>query len=146
MERDASNDHQPFFDHLDDEVVLWSSIGELRGKQAVIHYFRHAGELLEARPFERPQEYFGNGDRVVIVGEETIRARASGVTTRGPWAWAYDVRDGLITHIEVIQDLSAVADAVGEALARAQAAASERWPWRPWQARSSGYGRCWSWS
>jgi ethanolamine utilization protein EutQ len=123
MERGESTDYQPFFDHLDDAVVFSTPVGELRGKQAVIHYFTHAGELLEFRPFERPQEYFGNGDRVVIVGEETFRVRATGVTTRGPWAWVHELHNGLITRIEAIQDLSAVADAIVEALARARAAA-----------------------
>jgi ethanolamine utilization protein EutQ len=123
MERGESTDYQPFFDLLDDDVVFTTSVGELRGKQAVIHYFTHAGELLEFRPYERPQEYFGNGDRVVIVGEETFRVRATGVTSRVPWAWVYTLDSGLITRIEAIEDLSAVADAVTEALARARAAA-----------------------
>jgi ketosteroid isomerase-like protein len=123
IERGESTDYQPFFDLLHDEVVLTTAAGELRGRQAVIHYFTHAGELLEFRPFERPQEYFGNGDRVVIVGEETFRVKATGVTARGPWAWVHDLRDGLITRIEAIQDLAPVADAVTEALARARAAA-----------------------
>jgi ketosteroid isomerase-like protein len=125
MERGESSDFQPFFDHLDDDVVFTTSVGELRGKQAVIHYFRHSGELLEFRPYERPQEYFANGDRVVMLGEETLRVRATGATTRVPWAWAYDLRDGLITRIEAIEDLSVVADAVAEALANARAAAPQ---------------------
>lgn len=120
MERGESTDYQPFFDLLHDDIVFTTSLGELRGKQAVIHYFTHAGELVEFRPFERPSEYFGNGDRVVIVGEETFRVKATGVTVRGPWAWVHDLRDGLITRIEAIQDLSAVADAVSEALANAR--------------------------
>jgi ketosteroid isomerase-like protein len=126
MERGQSSDFQPFFDHLDDDVVFTTSAGELRGKPAVIHYFTHAGELLEFRPYERPQEYFGTGDRVVIVGEETFRVRATGATTRVPWAWVYDLRDGLITRIEAIEDLSVVADALAEALANARAAGSRR--------------------
>jgi ketosteroid isomerase-like protein len=121
MERGESTDYQPFFDLLHDDIVFTTSLGELRGKRAVIHYFTHAGELVEFRPFERPSEYFGNGDRVVIVGEETFRVKATGVTVRGPWAWVHDLRDGLITRIEAIQDLSAVADAVSEALANARA-------------------------
>jgi ketosteroid isomerase-like protein len=123
MERGESSDFQPFFDHLDDDVVFTTSVGELHGKQAVIHYFTHAGELLEFRPFERPQEYFGDGERVVIVGEETLRVRATGTATRVPWAWVHTLRDRLITRIEAIEDLSAVADAVSDAIARAQAAA-----------------------
>jgi ethanolamine utilization protein EutQ len=125
MERGESTDYQPFFDRLDDDVVFATSVGELRGKQAVVHYFTHAGELIEFRPFERPQEYFGDGDRVVIVGEETFRVRATGATARVPWAWAYDLRDGLITRIEAIEDLSVVADAVADALANARAAAPQ---------------------
>ena len=124
MERGESADFQPFFDHLNDDVVFTTSVGELRGKQAVIHYFTHAGELLEFRPYERPQEYFGDGDRVVIVGEETFRVRASGVTVRTPWAWVHTLQGGLITRIEAIEDLSMVADAVTEALVRARTAAN----------------------
>jgi ethanolamine utilization protein EutQ len=125
MERGESTDFQPFFDHLDDDVVFWTSVGELRGKQAVVHYFTHAGELVEFRPYERPQEYFGNGDRVVIVGEESFRVRVSGVTHRTPWAWVHTLQDGLITRIEAIEDLSAVADAITQALARARTAAPQ---------------------
>ena len=125
LERGESTDYQPFFDLLDDDIVFTTSVGELRGKQAVIQYFLHAGELVEFRPFERPSEYFGNGNRVVMLGEETFRVRASGVTAHTPWAWVYELRDGLITRIEAIQDLSVVADAVTEALARARSAASQ---------------------
>jgi ketosteroid isomerase-like protein len=60
---------------------------------------------------------------VVIVGEETFRVRATGVTARIPWAWVHTLQDGLITRIEAIEDLSTVADAITEALARARAAA-----------------------
>jgi ketosteroid isomerase-like protein len=131
MERGESGDFQPFFDHLDEDVVFTTSAGELRGKQAVMHYFTHAGELVEFRPFERPQEYFGDGDRVVIVGEESFRVRASGVTARTPWAWVHTLQDGLITRIEAIEDLSAVADAVTEALANARGRLHQRLAERP---------------
>lgn len=72
--------------------MFTTSVGKLHGKQAVVRYFLHAGELVEFRPFERPPEYFANGDRVVIVGEEASRVRASGVTARTPWAWVHELR------------------------------------------------------
>lgn len=125
MERGESNDQQPFFDRLAKDVILTTSLGELHGKHAVVHYFTHAGELIEAHPFEQPLEYFGNGDRVVILGEESFTDKHSGVTARTAWAWVHDLRDGLITRILAIQDLSAVADAISMALARARAAASQ---------------------
>jgi ketosteroid isomerase-like protein len=120
LERGESHDHQPFFDALDDDVVFSTPLGELRGKQAVLRYFAHAGQFLEARPFERPLEYFGNGDRVVILGEELFTVHDSGVTARAEWAWVHDLRDGRITRITAIQDLSAVAEAVSKALASAR--------------------------
>jgi hypothetical protein len=58
-------------------------------------------------------EYFGDGDRVVMLGNETFRVRASGVTHRAEWAWVIDMHDGLITRIVAIQDLSRVAEPVG---------------------------------
>jgi ketosteroid isomerase-like protein len=120
LERGESHDHQPFFDALDDDVIFSTPLGELRGKQAVLRYFAHAGQFLEARPFERPLEYFGNGDRVVILGEELFTVHDSGVTARAEWAWVHDLRDGRITRITAIQDLSAVAEAVSKALASAR--------------------------
>jgi hypothetical protein len=94
MERGESTDYQPFFDHLDDDVAFTTSVGELRGKQAVIHYFTHAGDLVEFRPFERPQEYFGHGDRVVIVGEETFRVRAAASPPAPPGPGSTPCRTG----------------------------------------------------
>lgn len=121
LERGESDDFQPFFDHLADDVVLKTTIGELRGKQAVVDYFVNAEEFVEFRPFERPLEYFGRGERVVIVGEETFKVKRSGVTVHRDWAWVYDLRDGLITRILGIEDLSGVEDAIGEAFSRAGA-------------------------
>lgn len=119
LERGESQDMQPFFDSLDDAVVFTTSVGELRGKPAVVHYFTHAWELFDARPFERPLEYFGDGDRAVILGAETFVVKDSGVTAHADWAWVHDIHDGKITRIVAIQDLSAVAEAVQEAISRA---------------------------
>lgn len=120
LERGESGDMQPFFDSLDDTVVFETSVGELRGKPAVVYYFTHIGELVDARPFERPLEYFGNGDRVVILGEETFVVKESGVTAHAKWAWVHDIRDGKVTRIVSIQDLSAVAETIREAIVSAR--------------------------
>jgi hypothetical protein len=76
--------------------------------------------MAEAAPQASRDFHPAPPDRVVILGEETLRVRATGATTRVPWAWAYTLRDGLITRIEAIEDLSAVADTVAEALANAE--------------------------
>jgi ketosteroid isomerase-like protein len=96
------------------------SVGELRGKQAVIDYFATAATILEFRPFETPLGYFGDGDRVVIVGDETFRVKETGVTHKADWAWVYDVHDGLITRILAIEDLSGIEDVFRHVVATAQ--------------------------
>lgn len=120
LEAGESNDFQPFFDALADDAVVKFSVGELRGKQAVVDYFANAATTMEFQPFEKPLEYYGEGDRVVIVGDETFRVRETGVTHRAEWAWIVDVHDGLITRIVAIQDLSGVAETVREVISKAQ--------------------------
>jgi ketosteroid isomerase-like protein len=109
---------QPLLDHLADDVVFKVTVpegtpisGEFRGKQAVIGHFARLGELLEFRQ-EEPMEFFGEGDRVVVLGKETVEIKPSGVTVPGSeYADVLDFRDGLITRFLVIQDMSAFADA-----------------------------------
>jgi ethanolamine utilization protein EutQ len=125
LERGESHDLQPFFDALADDVVFRTSAGEVRGKQAVIAYFANAAEALEFDIFVRPLEYFGDGNRVVQVGDEVFTVKETGATYRAEWAWVFDVHDGRITRIVGIQDLSGVADDVADALDKAREAASE---------------------
>jgi ketosteroid isomerase-like protein len=95
-------------------------VGEARGKRAVIGYFAHGAATLEFDPFVRPLEYFAEGNRVVQLGEEIFRVKATGATHRAEWAWVFDVHDGRITRILAIEDLTGVADEVAEALRQAQ--------------------------
>ena len=123
LERGERRDFQAFFDALDDEVTLRFSVGELNGKKAVIAYFNNAGEALEFTPFETPLAYFGDGDRAVVVGDETFTVKETGVVHKAEWAWVYKVRDGKITEIRGIMDLSGIAGLVGQVIAQSQAAA-----------------------
>jgi ketosteroid isomerase-like protein len=109
---------QPLLDHLADDVVFKVTVpdgtpisGELRGKQAVIGHFERLGELLEFRQ-EKPMEFYGDGDRVVVLGQESVEIKKSGETVAGSeYADVLDFRDGLITRFLVIQDMSAFAEA-----------------------------------
>jgi uncharacterized protein len=109
---------QPLFDHLAVDVVFKVTVpdgtpisGEIRGRQAVVDHFTHLDDLLEFRQ-EAPMEFFGSGDRVVVLGTESFEVKKSGVTVSGSeYASVIDFRDGQITRYLVIQDLSAFADA-----------------------------------
>jgi ketosteroid isomerase-like protein len=127
LERGESDDFQPFYDALADDVELELSLGKLRGKEAVVDYL-DGGETIEFRPFEKPLEYYGRGDRVVIVGDETFRVKETGVTHRADWAWVVDVRDGLIRRILEIQDVSPVAEPIRAIVTKAQSDPKRRTP------------------
>jgi ketosteroid isomerase-like protein len=120
QERGEPEGFQRFRDALAEEVVFTTPVGQVRGKQAVLGYFANAAALLEFDIFVRPLEYYGNGKRVVQVGGETFRVKATGATHQSDWAWVFDVEDGRITGILAIQDLAGVADEVAEALNKAQ--------------------------
>jgi ketosteroid isomerase-like protein len=113
-----SEDWQPLVDHLADDVVFRVTIpegtpisGELRGKQAMVDHLMNLGDLLEFRQ-EKPLEYYGNGDRVVVLGQESVEVKKSGVTVpHSEYATVLDFRGDLITRFLVIQDMSAFVDA-----------------------------------
>jgi ketosteroid isomerase-like protein len=126
LERGESSDFQPFHDALAEDAVLTTPVGEVRGKQAVIGYFANLAATLEYDIFVRPLEYYGNHKRVVQLGGEIFRFKATGATHEADWAWVFDVEDGRITRILAIQDLAGVAGEVAEALDKAQREARER--------------------
>jgi ketosteroid isomerase-like protein len=105
-------------DHLADDVIFKVTVpdgtpisGEFRGKQAVVDHFNRLGGLLEFRQ-EQPLQYFGEGDRVVVLGKESFDVKESGITVRGSeYADVFDFREGLITRFLIIQDMSAVVEA-----------------------------------
>jgi ketosteroid isomerase-like protein len=109
---------QPLLDHLADDVVFKVTVpegtpisGEFRGRQAVTEHFERVGGLLEFRQ-EEPMEFFGDGERVVVLGKESVEIKRSGVTVPGSeYADVLDFHDGLITRFLVIQDMSKFAEA-----------------------------------
>jgi ketosteroid isomerase-like protein len=124
LERGDSDGFQPFHDALAEDVVFTTPVGEVHGKQAVVRYFANLAATLEYDIFVRPLEYYGDGKRVVQLGGEVFRDKATGATHQADWAWVFDVEDGRITRILAIQDLSGIADEVAEALDKAQREAS----------------------
>jgi ketosteroid isomerase-like protein len=113
-----SDDWQPLIDHLAEDVVFKATIpdgtpisGEFRGKQAVVDHLTRLGGVLEFRQHQ-PLQFFGNGERVVILGKESVEIKKSGVTLPdSEYATVLDFHDGQITRFLVIQDLTAVVDA-----------------------------------
>jgi ketosteroid isomerase-like protein len=113
-----SDDWRPLIDHLADDILFQVTIpdgtpisGEIRGKPAVVEHFMNLADVLEFRQ-EQPLQFFGNGTRVVVLGQESVEIKKSGATVpESKYATVLDFRDGLITRFLVIQDLTAVVDA-----------------------------------
>jgi ketosteroid isomerase-like protein len=105
-------------DHLADDVIFKVTVpdgtpisGEFRGKQAVVDHFNRLGSLLEFRQ-EQPLQYYGEGDRVVVLGKESFDVKKSGITVGGSeYADVFDFREGLLTRFLIIQDMSTVVEA-----------------------------------
>lgn len=125
LERGESHDFEPFFDALADDVVFSTPVGEVRGKRAFIGYLTYVAEIMEFSPFERPIEYYANGNKVVMASREKFIVKATGQTHHAEWAWLINMDGGRISRILHVQDLADVADLVREALAKAQAAETD---------------------
>ena len=110
-------DYQVLLDHLADDVVFKVTIpegtpisGVFRGKQAVAGCFARLGSIAVFHQ-ERPQRYIADGDRLIVLGDDSFDIRKNGVTARSECATVVTFRDGLITGILIILDLSALAEA-----------------------------------
>lgn len=123
-------DYHPFVECLADDVVIKNTCPpdtplyseELRSKQVVAKKFlggdwdMHADVTpIEYLEMDRPLEYIGSGDRVVVLGAESFTVKKTGVVI-GPaeFAMVLDFRDGLIARYLHIEDHSEVRDALRE--------------------------------
>lgn len=108
-----------YFDSLSPDVELKFAVpadmylwGEVRkGKDAVRAFFNETPwhEIMEARGFQSPPEYFANedGTRIVMIATEGWKLLKTGAEVEScEFAQVMDIKDGLITRIVVIQDQS----------------------------------------
>ena len=84
--------------------------GERRGHAGASQFFQLIGGAVEFEAFE-PREFVAQNDKVVALGFERGRVRATGKTFDNPWALVFTVRDGLITEFRGYEDTGAVAAA-----------------------------------
>jgi ketosteroid isomerase-like protein len=98
-----------------DENVEWitpgpselPTAGRRRGRQQVAEFFKGVDNLFEIQRFE-PESFVSEGDRVVVLGSETTRVKATGKVLDMRWAHAFTVRNGKVAVLEEYQDTSAV--------------------------------------
>jgi ketosteroid isomerase-like protein len=91
-------------------VIPWA--GTFTGPGEVARFFSALMENSEPEVFE-PLNYIASGDRVVVLGRERFRAKATGRSWACEWAHAFTVRDGKIAAFREYTDTAAMTQALG---------------------------------
>ena len=111
---------------LFDEQIQWvtpgpselATSGRRTGRQEVGQFFASVNELFDVQRFE-PREYIAQGDRIVVLGEETARVRATGKTLDLDWVHVFTLRNGKVVAFQEFFDTAAVVAAMSAAHANA---------------------------
>jgi ketosteroid isomerase-like protein len=96
---------------LFDEQIEWitpgpsdlSTAGRRTGRQQVAEFFTTINDLFEILRFE-PKDFIAQGDRVVVLGEESSRVRATGKVLDGQWAHTFTVQNGKVVRFQEYLD------------------------------------------
>jgi ketosteroid isomerase-like protein len=97
------------------EDVTWDNRGievpgldqVYEGREGVTRLLTEVGDAFEEYGIAGEREYEGAGDRVLVLGREYGRGRASGLSIDRPLAWVCTVRDGSIVHVSTHGDIDA---------------------------------------
>ena len=73
--------------------------GKRRGLEQVRGFFQTLNETFEIQRFE-PKTFLSQGDLVVVLGEETVRVRATGKAIVSPWVHAFTLVDGKVRRFQ----------------------------------------------
>ena len=108
----------PGFLSLLDATVDWNTpgpsdlpiAGRRRGPAQVGEFFGRLAGLIEFEQFE-PTSFLADGDKVVVIGHEKYKVKATGKSISGDWCHVFTVRNGKIVAFQEFID---TAEFVGE--------------------------------
>jgi ketosteroid isomerase-like protein len=83
-----------------------------RGLGEVSEFFSTLAATVEVQSFE-PKEFFASGDRVVVLGAWSGRAKTTGKPFASDWTMAWTVKGGKVTSFRSYEDAQAIAAAFG---------------------------------
>jgi ketosteroid isomerase-like protein len=92
--------------------------GTYRGRDGVANFFQKLAAESEVLDFQA-REYLAEGDRVLVVGWERVKVRATSRTVELDWVMSFSVRDGKIATFRQYIDTKALADAYESSAAAA---------------------------
>jgi uncharacterized protein len=82
--------------------------GTYRGHAGVAGLFQKISEMFEIS-FLETREFVAQGDRVLVVGFDRGRVKATNRTVEGHWIMAFTVRNGKVTNVREYLDTLALA-------------------------------------
>lgn len=111
---------------LFDDQIHWvtpgppelATSGKRTGRQAVAEFFASVNEVFDIQRFE-PKEFIAQGDRIVVLGDETARVRATDKMLDLDWVHVFTMRNGKVIAFQEFFDTAAVVAALSAAHAAA---------------------------
>ena len=104
---------------LFDEQINWvtpgppelATSGRRTGRQEVAEFFASVNKVFDIQRFQ-PKEFIAQGDRVVVLGDETAGVRATGKLLELDWVHVFTLRDGKVVAFQEFFDTAAVVAAM----------------------------------
>lgn len=120
---------QPLLDVLAEDASYKLSLpvgtplsGEFQGRDSITEYFERLDEVLDVLEVNT-RDFVGNGDQVIVLGDEQFVVRKSGRRCSSEFAFILEFREGQVARVRVIEDLSGIVEAFAvPAVARASRA------------------------
>ena len=95
-----------------------ATAGQRVGHQQIRQFFATINELYEFQRFE-PQTFVADGDKVVVLGEDTLTVKATGKTVTESWAHVFTIKNGKIVRFQEYIDTAAIVAELRAAQAKA---------------------------
>jgi uncharacterized protein len=84
--------------------------GTYRGHAGVASFFQKLSADSEILAFE-PREFVAEGDRVLVIGWERAKVKATNRMFQADWVMAFTVQNGKVTRFHEFSDTKAIAEA-----------------------------------
>ena len=79
--------------------------GKRRGQAEVSQFFAALDGFVEFQRFE-PKEFLAAGDKVIVLGQDTSRVKATGRVVESEWAHVHTIHNGKVARFHEYSDTS----------------------------------------
>ena len=87
--------------------AIWSFAGNRKGHQGFIEFVQGSSQIIAREHFEADQ-FIAQGEYVVVLLTERMRAKTTGVAFDNPHVHVFRIVDGKITQFRIFEDTSPI--------------------------------------